>query len=140
MRSSRKLGLGSVAAMLALPLFLTACSGGDGEDTSSSTHDANEQAPEEVLEVLDEALAGQDGKDERVFDTSDDDVLTVVEQTLESQNATADWNGSDLVVALDGSIEDLTATSPCLMLEAFLKDGEDAVLHYSDGELRCGER
>lgn len=137
MRSSRKLGLGSVSVMLALPLVLTACSG--GEETGSSPDAANEQAPEEVLEVLDEALAGPDGKDERVFDTSDDDVLVVVEQTLESQNATADWNGSDLVVAVDGSVEDLTATSPCLMLEALLKDGEDAILQYSDGELRCSE-
>lgn len=139
MRLSRKLGAGSISIMLAFPLLLTACSGGDGQETGSSTNDANEQAPEEVMEVLDEALAGPDGKDERVFGTSDDDVLTVVEQTLESQNATADWNGSDLVVALDGSVEDLTATSPCLMLEAFLKDGEDAVLHYSDGEVRCSE-
>lgn len=139
MRSSRKLGMGSVSVMLALPLLLTGCSAGEDQAAGGSTNDPTEHAPEEVLEVLDEALAGPDGKDERVFDTSEDDVLVVVEQTLESQNATAEWNGSDLVVALDGSVEDLTATSPCLMLEAFLKDGEDAILDYSDGQLRCSE-
>jgi len=67
-------------------------------------------------------------------------VLTTVEQTLSSQNASAEWDGATLRVRLDGSADDVTASMPCLMLEAFLTDGEEAVLSYSDGDVRCADR
>lgn len=140
MCSSRGFRAGMLSLTVALSLLVTACGASDpaGDDPPSTS--AAGHAEEGARELLGEALEGQEGKDERILDTSDEEVLIVVEQTLSSQNASARWNGSDLHVALDGSVDDVTAASPCLALEAFLQDGEDAVLSYSDGEIRCSER
>lgn len=136
MRSAIAFRIGAVAALLVLTSSITACA----SETTPPAASGAEEAPAEALELLQEALDGPDGKEERVFDTSDDNVITVVEETLASQNAKAEWDGATLRVRVDGSADDVTASSPCLMLQAFLKDGEQAILDYSDGEVRCISR
>ncbi|MDO5676177.1 MAG: hypothetical protein Q4G35_01580 [Propionibacteriaceae bacterium] len=140
MRSSRAFRAGSFTLALALSLLATACAADDKTDGASPSSSSADQSEDDARDLLGDALEDQEGKDERVLSTSDDDVIIVVEQTLSSQNAKARWGGSDLYVDLDGSAEDVTASSPCLALEAFLKDGEDAILSYGDGEIRCSER
>lgn len=141
MRSATILRIGSLAAAASLVFFTTACA---SDNTSSSAGasaaaDAANDAAQEAADVIADAVAGTEDGD-RVFGTTDDNVIVVIEQTLSSQNAKAEWAGSDMRVALDGSVDDITAQSPCLAIEALLTTGEDAVLVYSDGELRCSER
>lgn len=140
MRPSPALRVAAASAVFALAAFLTAC----GDDTAipadPDAQVSSETADGDALELIQEALDGPEGKDERILGTTDDDVLTTVEQTLSSQNASAEWDGATLRVRLDGSADDVTASMPCLMLEAFLTDGEEAVLSYSDGDVRCADR
>lgn len=140
MRFSRVFRAGSLTLALAVSLLATACATDDTMGGGSLSGSSAGQSEDGARDLLGEALEGKEGKDERILDTSDDDVITVIEQTLSIQNAKARWDGSDLHVDLDGSVEDITASSPCLALGAFLKDGEDAILSYRDGEVRCSER
>lgn len=129
----------SVTAALGLSLLTAGCASDSGSDEISSTNSPTRDASESAQEFLEDALDDQ-GEDGRILDTSDEDVLTVVEQTLSSQNAKAAWDGNELRVEVDGSVDDPTAATPCLMLEAFLADGQEAVLVYGDGGIRCSER
>lgn len=124
------------AAILALALCVTGCA---AEQAPPSGGISNE-APEDVLEVLQEAIAGPEGKDDRAFGTSDDAVLQVVEKTFKSSSARAEWSGSTLRVSMDGSAQSPGRTIPCLALEALLTDGEEAVIVYDDGEVKCADR
>lgn len=140
MRPSPALRVAAASAVFALAAFLTACGDDTAVPTDTDAQVSLETAEGDALELIQEALDGPDGKDERILGTTDDDVLTTVEQTLNSQNASAEWDGTTLLVHVDGSVDDVTASMPCLMLEAFLTDGEEAVLRYSDGDVRCADR
>lgn len=101
----------------------------------------SEVAPEEVLDILDDALAGPDadGDDGRAFGATDDMVITAVESTFEKYNAKAEWSGTTLRVSMDGSVDDVAAVINCTALNALLADGENAVEVFSDGELDCDD-
>lgn len=151
MRASSVVKARLTVAAVALALLTSACSADSGStqdpapdaDTQAPTaQDDTGAAPEDALEVLDDALAGpdEDGDDDRVFDATQDMVVQAVESTFSSDNATAEWAGSTLRVSMDGSADDPTASIPCLALEALLADGEDAVIVFNDGELICADR
>ena len=90
-RSTRVMAL----ALIALVLGAAGCTAGDGEqpdgaaDEVPQTGGSSEDASQETLDVLNDALAGPEGKDERVFGTSDDVVLQVIESTFSKANAKA---------------------------------------------------
>lgn len=111
-------------------------------DDSQTSTEGSDEAPQEVLDVLDDALAGPDadGDEGRVFGADDDIVIQAVEATFSDQNASAEWAGSTLRVTMDGSTEDIMAHIPCTAVEALLADGEDVVLVYDDGEFICADR
>lgn len=111
---------------------------GDDAPAAQGGEDS-EAAPEEVLDILDDALAGPDadGDEGRVFGASDDVVITAVESTFKSANAKAEWAGSTLRVSMDGSVDDVAAVINCTALNALLADGENAVQVFSDGEHEC---
>ena len=143
MRSSKVFRAGGAAAILALTLVLAGCgtSGApDNEKQQTQSQVGQEQATADAAKIMQEGLKGQEGKDERVFGTSRDDVLSVVETTFSTKNAKAQWDRDVVRVELDGSAEGASASIPCMAIEALLTDGEEAVLNYSDGEFRCSER
>ena len=113
---------------------------GDDAPAAQGGEDS-EVAPEEVLDILDDALAGPDadGDDGRVFGATDDMVITAVESTFDKYNAKAEWAGTTLRVSMDGSVDDVAAVLNCTALNALLADGENAVEVYSDGELDCDD-
>ena len=141
MRRSTRIRTRSTALILALAFATTAC-GSDSGTAPDPGQSGSEAAPEEVLDVLEDALAGPDaeGNDGRAFDSTDDAVIYAVERTFQSKNAKAEWAGSTLRVGMDGSVDEPTASIPCLALEALLADGEDAVIVFSDGDLICADR
>ncbi|MGF3057458.1 hypothetical protein [Microbacterium sp. YY-01] len=102
----------------------------------------SEQAPEEVVEVLNDALSGPDadGDDDRAFGATREMVIEAVEKTFKSKNARATWDDTILRVELDGSVDDPVASLPCSALEALLADGEAAVIVFEDGDLICADR
>ncbi len=142
MRFSAALRPGGAAVILALACVITACAADPGTAPTPRQDSVSEEAPEEVLDILADALAGPDseGNDGRAFGSSDDTVIFAVEKTFSSKNAKATWDGSTLRVAMDGSAEAPTASIPCLALEGLLADGEDAVIVFGDGELVCADR
>ncbi len=85
----------------------------------------------------DDGAADDDG---RVFDSTDDAVVMALEAALSSQNAHVEWQGTTVVVTLDGSTSSATAYLPCTAAEGVIAEGEDAVLRYPDGELICADR
>lgn len=133
----------SIAAAFSLVLAATGCASGEEPGAAAPTTPAQEatggQGVDEAIDALNDALDGPSG-DERVFDTADDTVLIVVETVLASDNAKARWDGSTLRVALDSSMADVIASTPCLALESLLKEGEDAVIEYQDGDYACADR
>lgn len=135
MRRSNLLRAASTTALLALVCATSACAAEAEAPSGSNT--SSETAPAEVIELLDEAI---EGDEDRVFEASDDTVIAAVESTLESSNASAEWAGSTLRVTLDGSADSPTASMPCLGIEALLADNEDVTLVFSDGELVCADR
>lgn len=83
----------------------------------------------------------EEGTDnDRVFDSTDDAVVTAMEAALKGDNAAAEWDGSMLVVTMDGSIDEPTAWLPCGAANALIAETEAAKLIYDDGELLCSER
>lgn len=102
-----------------------------GEQVSSAETAAG---TEQELSTDDEGDTG------RIFDSSDDAVISAVETAFKSKNANAEWDGTVLRIRLDGSVESLTAYIPCSAAEALFADGESAILVFSDGELICSER
>lgn len=148
MRASSVLQARLFAAAAAVVLLTSACSADSDVEEGSGVDILNEEpatqtdsdaAPEDVLEVLDDALAGPDadGDEGRVFGASDDVVITAVESTFKSANAKAEWAGSTLRVSMDGSVDDVAAVINCTALNALLADGENAVQVFSDGEHEC---
>lgn len=135
MRRSNLLRAASTTALLALVCATIACAAETEAPSGSNT--SSETAPAEVIELLDEAI---EGDEDRAFEASDDTVIAAVESTLESSNASAEWAGSTLRVTLDGSADSPTASMPCLGIEALLADNEDVTLVFSDGELVCADR
>ena len=131
------------AALAAVCLVgsLAACASGP-----SAGVDAAADAAQGAIKAIEDAVAGpndegnDEGNDDRAFGASDDMVIQAIEGALSSKNASASWDGSVLKVKMDGSAESLTASIPCLAVEALLADGESAVLVFSDGELICADR
>lgn len=151
MRASSVLQGRLIVAAAAIVLTTSACSAdadpvqdlaAHGTTQAPAAQADTDTAPEDVLDVLDDALAGpdDDGHDDRVFGATEDMVIQAVESTFESDNAKAEWAGSTLRVSMDGSADSPTASLPCMALEALLADGEDAVIVFSDGELVCADR
>lgn len=59
-------------------------------------------------------------------------------QIPNSENA-RQWEEIELRIEIDGYVDDPTATIACLVLEASLTDGEEALLAYGDAVIRCSE-
>lgn len=132
---------GGAALVLALALAVTGCGSDNSADSAPPANaPADQQDGDAAKKIIIEGAKGPDGKEERVFGIDEDQVVETVEQTLQSQNAKASWDGTTMRVELDGSTEDITAGIPCSAVEALLKDGEEAVLVYGDGEVRCADR
>jgi len=145
-----KIALGFAAVLLML-FALTACAeegssagntdgGSTGTDATSDMTDA--EAEEAAKEAIIDAFEGpqEDGEDNRAFGIDEQQTIQVVEQTFASQNASATWEGSVLVVSLDGDAEAPVSWSPCTALEGIIADGETARIVYPNGELKCEER
>ena len=154
MRTSTNSRARLVVAAIALAFVTTACGTSSDVDEApapdTNTEAAapaaeggggNEAAPEDVLEILDDALAGpdEDGDDGRAFGATQDMVIQAVESTFDKYNAKAEWAGTTLRVSMDGSVDDVAAVLNCTALNALLADGENAVEVYSDGELDCDD-
>ncbi len=120
-----------IASLLAL--VLVACSS-DGENTETTTTATTETTAGATVETTTTADNG------RVFDSTDDAVITALEAALASNNASAEWDGSEIVITLDGSTEDPTAWLPCTAALGLIATDETARLVYADGELACAER
>lgn len=142
--------IGIVLALLVL-FALAACAeegsspggadgGSVGADTASGMTDI--QAEEAAKEAVIDAFEGpqEDGEDNRAFGIDEDQTIQVVEQAFASQNASATWEGSVLVVSLDGDAGAPTAWMPCTAAEGIVADGESVRLVYPNGELKCEER
>jgi hypothetical protein len=115
-------------AAAALALGLSACS---SEPTPAP-------APSEPIDTTTET---DDASDESALMS---DLAMGIEIRLSPQNAKVDWQGSDMRVALDGSINDPNADSAvaCQVIEmiALSSYPETAVtLVYSDGEVDCAD-
>lgn len=141
----------SVIAAAGLALALTACdddadadagdSQGSGATSSPSSGSGATSAAPTTDAAADPAPAESDaGDDGRAFDSTDDAVIIAVEKALSGQNAQARWEGSTLVVELDGSIDDVTAGLHCLTPNSLIAADETAVFAYPDGDFDCEER
>lgn len=125
-------------------LALSGCGNSDTPTSNANpahiqeSEDANPAAPTDADEITSEGSdAGNDG---RAFDSGDDTIIQVIEQTFKSDNAVATWKDGVLHIALDGSAEAITAYIPCSAAETVLADGEEVILEYPDGEYVCAER
>ncbi|MFA5608381.1 MAG: hypothetical protein WDA07_14630 [Leucobacter sp.] len=138
-----------IAALAAAGLLLSACSSGGTE--SGGAADSENAGDATVAEQTDESDAGagaggtdsgdaDSGNEGRAFDSTDDAVITAIESALADKNAKAHWDGSRLVVALDGSVDDPTAPLWCTAAEGIISDSEQATLVYSDGDIPCEDR
>lgn len=152
MRASSVFQARLFAAAAAIVLLTSACSAdsdptqdpasaADTQAPAAQTDTNTDAAPEDVLEVLDDALAGPDadGDDDRVFGATEDMVIQAVESTFDKYNAKAEWAGTTLRVSMDGSVDDVAAAINCTALNALLADGENAVQVFGDGELDCDD-
>lgn len=136
-----------IAALAAAGLLLSACSSGGGDTAGAA--DSENAGDATVAEQTDESDAGagagatdssDSGDDGRAFDSTDDAVITAIESALADKNPKARWEGSRLVVELDGSVDDPTAPLGCTAAKALISDSEQATLSYADGDIPCEDR
>lgn len=129
-----------------LALALAACDGDDAPKDDTPAAQPQESAePDGAGTEPDEAgtetaASDDDGNEGRAFDSTDDAVITAIEAALSGQNATARWEGSTIVIEVDGSIDDPTAGLHCSAAHAVIADDEKAVMAYADGDFDCEER
>jgi hypothetical protein len=117
---------------------LAGCSMGDGGDRGS---DPAVTAPEGANTPDTTPDAGAPVVDNgRAFNSTDDAVISSVESAMSNKNAKAEWRGSTLLIALDGSAAAPTAGILCTAPEAIVSAEENVVLVYSDGEFDCDAR
>lgn len=145
MRTSSRFRAVGIVAVLVLTAVPAACSSEDPAVSAEAGTPAQQGAPAQqdgeagAREAVGEALEGPDGADGRAFDVDRDQAREVIETTFASQDAKATWDGTTLRVELDGEAGTPVAHLPCRAVEAVLEEGEEAVLVYPDGELRCAD-
>lgn len=114
--------LSPLAAIFLSLALLTACGGGDGTASASSSGKSQALAPEEG----------------RPFDASKSTVVKAILTAMPAKKA--DWNGKTMTITFEKSQN--SGTTYCLAAEGLLADDEKAVLKFpGDGEeIDCATR
>ena len=138
-----------LAGLAAAALVATGSVGCAGEDIPDG--DAPTVAAQKVTDTTTPAGGESDAEQtsnapatglegDYAFGTDRDDVITVIEQAYEKDNASARWEGDLFIVAMDGDgEEDMAGFSDCRVLTQFLNEDDQVRIEYPNGTVECDE-